>query len=92
MSLGKPVVSTAAGGPLEIVKTGETGLLVPPGDPAAMADAINTMLRDPGLRRSCGANGLLRFQRQFTARAMAHATLRVYERALDTPKTVLPKA
>ena len=90
MSLGKPVVSTAAGGPLEIVKPGETGLLVPPGNPTAMADAIITMLRNAGLRKSSGDNGLLRFQRQFTARAMAHATLRVYERAVHTPKFVVP--
>ena len=50
MALGKPVVSTAAGGPLEIVQNGKTGLLVPPGDSAALADAIAQLLRYSGAK------------------------------------------
>jgi glycosyltransferase involved in cell wall biosynthesis len=90
MALAKPVVSTAAGGPLEIVKDGETGLLVPPGDPAAIADAIIQFLRDPDFRRTAGGNGLSRFQRQFTAGTMAAATLRVYEQALGARGVIMP--
>jgi len=90
MALGKPVVSTAAGGPLEIVKIGETGFLVPPGDSAAMAGAIVTLLGDPELARSIGQSGLQRFQQLFTARAMAAATEGVYERASHAPIPTMP--
>jgi glycosyltransferase involved in cell wall biosynthesis len=90
MALGKPVVSTAAGGPLEIVKNGETGLLVPPGDAGAMANAINALLSDPELRLAVGKKGLIRFQQKFTARAMACATLAVYERATRAPLVPIP--
>ena len=37
MALKKPVIATAHGGPLEIIRSGESGVLVPPGDPAALA-------------------------------------------------------
>jgi glycosyltransferase involved in cell wall biosynthesis len=90
MALGKPVVSTAAGGPLEIVKNGETGFLVPPGDSAALAGAIVGLLRDPELRGLAGEKGLLRFQQEFTARAMACATLAVYKRASRAPTLQCP--
>jgi glycosyltransferase involved in cell wall biosynthesis len=85
MALGKPVVSMAAGGPLEIVKSGETGFLVPPGDTAVLAGAIIALLRDPEMRRTTGKKGMLRYQQEFTARAMGRATLEVYKRASGTP-------
>jgi glycosyltransferase involved in cell wall biosynthesis len=47
MAVGRPVIATAHGAPLEIVKDGENGLLVPPGDPQALSDAILRLLRDP---------------------------------------------
>ncbi|MHB2166244.1 glycosyltransferase family 4 protein [Alsobacter sp. R-9] len=62
-----PVVSTACLGPLRIVKDGITGLLVPPEDPSAMADAIDRLVADPALAarlaeagwRDCGENYIL---------------------------------
>src|SRR5262249_44339612 len=48
MGSGVPVVSSAISGVPEIVVDGETGYLVPPGDEAALADAIERILRDPG--------------------------------------------
>lgn len=54
MASGKPVVATAHGGPLEIIIDGACGRLVPPGDPAALAAAIEQLAGDPGLRTRWG--------------------------------------
>ena len=51
MALGRPVVATRVGGPLEIVADGETGYLVPPSSPAAIAEAIQRLLSDPAASR-----------------------------------------
>jgi len=51
MALGRPVVATAVGGVTELVKDGETGILVPPGDPDALAAGIERLLDD----RDCAA-------------------------------------
>jgi glycogen(starch) synthase len=55
MSAGMAIVATTAGGTPEAVTDGETGLLVPPADPAAMADAIRRLIESPGLRQDLGA-------------------------------------
>ncbi|MDT6987429.1 glycosyltransferase family 4 protein [Streptomyces lusitanus] len=57
MAGGVPVVAPAAGGPLDLVAHGRTGLLVPPGDAAAVRDAVRTLAADPGLRAAYGAAG-----------------------------------
>ena len=66
MSQGLPVVATTAGAIPELVTHG-TGLLVPPGDPAALADALGTLIRDPALRHTLGAAGEERVRREFLA-------------------------
>lgn len=78
MALGKAVVATAAGGPLEIVADGKTGLLVPPAAPSKLAEAIIELLRDDDRRSRMGLAGRDRFAGHFTARKMAAATLAVY--------------
>ncbi len=55
MACGAPVVATAVGGNPEAVRAGMTGLLVPPRDPHAMAEAMQTILSDHGLREAMGA-------------------------------------
>ena len=80
MASGKPIVATRAGGIPEVVADGRTGLLVPPRDPSAMADAIVRLLADPELRAKMGAAGLARVRERFSAEAMVRNTLRVYER------------
>jgi glycosyltransferase involved in cell wall biosynthesis len=56
LAAGCPVVASAAGGLLDLVRHDETGLLVPPGDAAALAAAVNRLLADPSLRtRLCHA-------------------------------------
>jgi glycosyltransferase involved in cell wall biosynthesis len=79
MALARPVLATAAGGPLEIVVDGQTGRLVPPSNPAAMAAAVIELLRRPEQLREMGAAGLERFRRCFTADRMAAATEALYD-------------
>lgn len=82
MSLGKPVIATAAGGPLEIVVQGQTGLLVPPANPVALADAIGQLATDAELRRRMGLAGQQRFAARYTAGRMAAETAAVYRQVL----------
>ncbi len=79
MALSKPIVATRAGGPLEIVLDEETGLLVPPADPDALAQGIERLLANPSLAQNMGQAGFARFTRHFTAREMAQKTLTVYQ-------------
>lgn len=58
MAAGLPVVTTAVGGIPELVRDGESGLLVPPDDPDALAVAIDRLLGDPGLREQLGSGAL----------------------------------
>ncbi len=62
---GCPVVATAVDGTPEAVAEGRTGLLVPPGDAAALAAALLLLAADPALRRSMGIAGRARAQREF---------------------------
>ena len=92
MALGRPVVACRHGGPVEIVVDGQTGLLVPPNDPAAMGEAIRRLLDDPVLRQRLGEAGRRRFEERFTASRMAAATVSVYRRATDGATPVPPAA
>lgn len=55
LAVGTPVVATAVGGVPEVVRDGDNGLLVPPGDPAALAAAITRLFDEPGLRERLAA-------------------------------------
>src|SRR5829696_1962180 len=70
MACGRPVVATNVGGIPEVVIDGETGLLVPPRDPGAMAAALARLLADRSLRDRMGTAGLARVQSTFTAEHM----------------------
>ncbi len=65
MACAKPVVATAIGGTVEQVVDGKTGLLVPPGDPEAMAAALARLIEDPELRERMGRAGRERFLQCF---------------------------
>lgn len=82
MACGKPVVATTAGGIPEVVRDGETGILVPPRDHAAMAHAIVTLLKDEELRKRMGAAGRSLTNAKFSAERMVLETLGVYERVV----------
>jgi glycosyltransferase involved in cell wall biosynthesis len=70
MATARPVVATAVGGTPEAVVTGTTGLLVPPGDPAALAAAIGRLISNPELRRVMGEAGRARVEERFSASKM----------------------
>jgi glycosyltransferase involved in cell wall biosynthesis len=75
MGSGRAVVASNVGGIPELVEDGNSGLLVPPGDAAALADAIVRLLADDGLRSRLGSNAQMRFQSSFTAAANARAII-----------------
>ncbi len=83
MEAGLPVVATRVIGSEEVVADGETGLLVPPEDPAALRTALAALLADPVLRARMGRAGRRRYRAQFTRQRMAAQTLTVYEQALQ---------
>jgi glycosyltransferase involved in cell wall biosynthesis len=70
MAMRKPVVATTTGGLPEIVQGGETGLLVPPGDPDALAKVVLLLLRDSARRLALGEAGRVRVATHFTMDAM----------------------
>ena len=82
MAAGKPVIASAVGGTDEAVIPGETGLLVPPADPIALATAIRTLLDDPPLAQRLALNGRARVQREFSAERMVQRVTRVYDELL----------
>lgn len=57
MLCGRPVVASSAGGPRDIVEDGGTGLLVPPGDSAALTAALERLVLSPALRKDMGRRG-----------------------------------
>lgn len=78
MAAGRPVVATRVGGIPEVVVDGETGLLVPPEDPGALAAALRRLLADPALARRLGDAGRRRAREHFSARRMAQQTAAMY--------------
>ncbi|HSL93592.1 MAG TPA: glycosyltransferase [Bacillota bacterium] len=79
MAAGVPVVSTAVGGVPEIVKDGDTGLLVPAEDPEALADAMQRVIQDPELAQRLRSNGRHWYEEHGTGEKMVRETLRCYE-------------
>jgi glycosyltransferase involved in cell wall biosynthesis len=80
--LGKPVVATRVGALPDVVDDGRTGLLVPPGDESALADAIVSLLQDPLRRRTFGQAGREKLERDCSPEAVASKTIAVYEKAV----------
>lgn len=83
MAAGRPVVATDVGGNREIVRHGETGLIVPPHNPDALASALVDLLADPARCRQWGAAGAELVRQRYSRRAMVEATVAVYESVLD---------
>lgn len=78
MALGRPVIATHVGGLVDLIEDGKTGLLVPPGDPQALADAIEVLANDSDLRKRLvdqAEKGLERF----SVETMCSKTIDVYQ-------------
>lgn len=83
MACGKPVVCCELGnGVTWVNRHGETGLVVPPRDPAALAAALSRLLDDPALCRTLGETGRRRAREEFSVQAMAQKTLDLYRSLL----------
>jgi glycosyltransferase involved in cell wall biosynthesis len=82
MAQRRPVVATPVGGTPEVVVDGETGLLVPPRDPDALAAALRRLLGDADLRRRMGEAAYERARTRFSAGAMTRRVLAIYDEVL----------
>jgi len=83
-SFSRPVVATTVGGLPSVVEDGVTGLLVPPRDERALADALITLLEDEELRHKMGAAGRSKLEREWAPEVIGPQHIDVYERALRT--------
>lgn len=77
MALGRPVIATRVGGLVDLIEDGETGLLVPPGEPQALADAIEVLADDPDLRKRF-ADEAGKVLERFSVETMCARTIDVY--------------
>jgi glycosyltransferase involved in cell wall biosynthesis len=82
MAMELPVVHTEVGSVAELIEDGVTGLLVPPGDPAALARAITRFVDNPTLARECGRRGREHVVRHHSRERMIERVLGVYERLI----------
>ncbi len=82
MAVGRPLIAPREGGPREIVADGETGLLVPPRDPDALAAAIVTLMSDPARRAAMGRAARARAAAVFDIRQHARAVEAVFDDVL----------
>ncbi len=82
MAAGRPVIATDVGGVAKIVQPGRTGLLVPPRDAGALADAMRALLNDPARARSMGAAARAYVAANFGVAEMVQRTADVYRRVL----------
>jgi len=83
MASSCPVVTTPVGAIPEMVRDGETGLLVPVGQADALAAAIRTLIADPGLRRAMGARGRQVIEARYDAAINVPAILQVMKHSVD---------
>jgi len=91
MALGKPVIASSAGGNPELVVDGESGLLVPPRKPEALAEALRRLLSDRALSVRLGRAGLERVAKSFSSEVRLDLIEALYWKLLDeaeTPKRV----
>ena len=86
MVMGKPVIAACSGGLSDIVMDGETGFLVPPGDPQALREAIQCLLDDPARRERMGTMARQRVM-EFQAKAVVPRIEQVYHELLAVNST-----
>jgi len=79
LAIGKPVVACQVGGVSEIIKNGETGVLVPPGNPTSLASALCELLRRPEHAKTMGEHGRADVMRRFSISQMCRDYESYYE-------------
>ncbi|TQV62871.1 MAG: glycosyltransferase family 4 protein [Halothiobacillaceae bacterium] len=82
-SASLPIIATRAGGIPEAVRDGENGLLIPPADPTALAEALLRLLDNAPLRTTMGATGRALVQREFSVTGMVQGNLALYRQILS---------
>ena len=83
MAARKPVVVTNGGGSSELVLDGETGFLVPPSNPHAIAEKLELLLADPTMAQEMGVAGRQRLESQFSLELLVERNLRMYQEVLN---------
>lgn len=83
MAVGRPVVASPVGGVPSIVKEGETGFLVPHGDPPALADRLVALIDDATLRRRLGENARTLAEERFRLDGVCRKTVDVYRAVIE---------
>jgi len=79
MATAKPVVATAVDGTPELIVDGETGYLVPPGDPQALAEKISSLVANQELARRFGSNGLKRVKAEYSLEKQVEGFQNLYQ-------------
>jgi len=92
LACGVPVVATDIGGASEILRDGETGLVVPPRDPGRLATAIETLLADPPRAREMGRRGSADVAARFTPDHLVTATIAAYASILASVRPAAASA
>ncbi len=90
-AVGRPVVASRIGALADLIEDGRTGLLVPPGDPDTLAQAIARLIREPGLRARCIEQARARVEAEWDVERMVERTVAVYEECLTQPKILVWK-
>jgi glycosyltransferase involved in cell wall biosynthesis len=80
MSYARPVIASAAGGIVDIVRDGRSGFLVPPGDASALANAISRLMEDPARARALGLAGREDVEANFSWDVIADRLAEIYRR------------
>jgi glycosyltransferase involved in cell wall biosynthesis len=83
MALGRPTIATDVGGNAELIRDGDTGRLVPPGDGSGMARAMIELARDPARAEEMGAAGRSLQRERFTGEQMVDGYMTAFERAIE---------
>ena len=83
MAMGLAVVASDVGGMREMLSDGAEGLLVPPGDPAALCHALERLAGDPALRAALGARARARVEERFSLSAMTVSYIEMYDRLME---------
>lgn len=87
-SAGCPVVAAASEGPSWLIEPGRTGMLVPPADPGALADALNAALAAPETRRKWAEEGRRRWEDEFTVERICAAYLGLLREIVEGVSTI----